>query len=126
MSPKTAFRTIALLVLACAIRSNTSAQQPSDARIFVVTHVDVTPNYAADANKILQAFASDSRKDPGIVRFELLQDLGRKNHFTMVEVWSNQQAFDSHLAADHSKRFRDKLQPMLGSPFDERLHTLIQ
>ena len=72
------------------------------------------------------AFAADSRKDKGSVRFELLQDLSRKNHFSIVEVWESQAAFDIHLEAAHSKQFREKLQPMLGSPFDERLHSIMQ
>jgi quinol monooxygenase YgiN len=44
----------------------------------------------------------------------------------MVEVWDNQAAFEAHLEANHTKQFREKLQPMLGSPFDERLHTIMQ
>ena len=35
------------------------------------------------------------------------------------------QAFDAHLAAAHTKRFREKLQPMLGSPYREGLHRLL-
>jgi quinol monooxygenase YgiN len=97
-----------------------------DTKLYVVTHVDLTPNYTADGTSLLQKFASDSRKDKGVVRFELLQDLSRKNHFSIVEVWANQAAFDAHLEADHSKQFREKLQPMLGSPFDERLHSNLQ
>ena len=92
----------------------------------MVTHVDVTPNYADDAAKLLRQFAADSRKDSGSVRFELLGDLSRKNHFTFVGVWENQGAFNAHLEANHSKEFRNKLQPMLGSPFDERLHSIMQ
>ena len=97
-----------------------------DARLYVVTHVDVTPNYAADAATLLTKFAADSRKDKGSVSFELLGDLGRKNHFTFMSVWENQAAFDAHLEANHTKEFREKLQPMLGSPFDERLHHIMQ
>ncbi|MGP0073087.1 MAG: putative quinol monooxygenase [Bryobacteraceae bacterium] len=97
-----------------------------DTRIYVVTHVDVTPNYANDAAKLLLQYAADSRKDMGSVRFELLGDLSRKNHFTFVSVWENQAAFNAHLEANHAKQFRDKLQPMLGSPFDERLHSIMQ
>jgi quinol monooxygenase YgiN len=37
-------------------------------------------------------------------------------------VWANQKAFEGHESAEHSKNFREKLQQMLGSPFDERLH----
>jgi quinol monooxygenase YgiN len=110
-------------VLLFALSLVLSAQ---DTRIYVVTHVDVTPNYASDAAKLLLQFAADSHKDIGSVRFELLGDLSRKNHFTFVSVWENQAAFNAHLEANHTKQFRDKLQPMLGSPFDERLHSIMQ
>jgi quinol monooxygenase YgiN len=99
-------------------------QEPAD-KLFVVTHVDLTPNYAAEGSKLLQQFAADSRHDPGVVRFELLDDNARSNHFTLVEVWENSKAFEAHEAAEHTKRFREKLQPMLGSPFDERLHHIM-
>lgn len=96
--------------------------------LYVVTHVDI----AAPAGKLdeainmLRQFTADSQKDPGVVRFELLQQDNRHNHFTIVEVWQSREAFDAHSAADHTKRFREKIQPMLGSPFDERLHNLVQ
>jgi quinol monooxygenase YgiN len=92
-----------------------------DEKLYVVTHVDLTPNYTADGVPLLQKFAADSRKDPGVLRFDLLQE-GRKNHLAIVSVWENQAAFDAHVEAAHTKQFREKLQPMLGSPFDERLH----
>jgi quinol monooxygenase YgiN len=111
------FLAVAVLTIAGIGR----AQGPMD-KLFVVTHVDFTPNYAADGTKLLQQFATDSRRDPGSVRFELLQDNSRGNHFTLVEVWENQKAFEAHESAEHTKNFREKVQPMLGSPFDERLH----
>ena len=100
--------------------------QDAEERLYVVTHIDVLgPNGAAEAAKILHEFAADSRKDQGSVRFEVLREPNRLNHFTIVEVWRTQQDFDSHLAASHTKAFRERLQPMLGSPFDERLHKLL-
>lgn len=111
----------ALLVLAAGL-----VAYAQDSRIYVVTHVDVMPNYAADGAKLLKQFAVDSRNDGGSVRFELLGEPTRKNHFTIVSVWENQAAFESHLEARHTREFREKLQPLLGSPFDERLHSLLQ
>jgi quinol monooxygenase YgiN len=100
--------------------------QETDQRLYVVTHVDVLgPTGAAEAAKMLHQFAADSRNDQGSVRFEVLRDPNRLNHFTMVEVWRSRQDFESHLAASHTRAFREKLQPMLGSPFDERLHKLL-
>ncbi|PWT97064.1 MAG: hypothetical protein C5B51_32080 [Terriglobia bacterium] len=99
------------------------AQQPAARQLYVVTYVDVFPNFAADTNKLLVQMASDSRKDPGSVRFEVLRDVERANHFTIVEVWQSKQAYDAHLMLDHTKQFREKIQPYLGSPFDERLYN---
>jgi quinol monooxygenase YgiN len=94
--------------------------------VYVVTHIDVTPNYTNDTTKLLREFASDSRKDTGMVRVEILQQDSRLNHYTIVEVWQSREAFEAHSAADHTTRFREKLGPMLGSPYDERLHLLVQ
>jgi quinol monooxygenase YgiN len=110
----------ALLFLAASVVL--SAQ---DKQLYVVTHVDLTPNYIADGTPLLKQYAADSRKDQGVVRFEMLVDVSRKNHFTIVSVWKNQAAFDAHLEAAHTKQMRQKLQPMLGSPFDERLSIIL-
>jgi len=101
------------------------AQQKAEPQLHVVTYVDVYPNFAADTTKLLQQFAADNRKDPGFVRFEALHDVARANHFAIVEVWENQKAYDAHLAAPHTKSFRDQLQKGLGSPFDERLYNAL-
>jgi quinol monooxygenase YgiN len=102
------------------------AQTPGK-NVYVVIHVDIagTPAIVAEATKVLREFSAESRKDPGVVRFELLIQDGRLNHFTIVEVWQTREAFESHSGAEHTKRFREKIQPRLGSPFDERLHALV-
>ena len=95
--------------------------------VYIVTHVDIagTGAFLAEAVSLIREFAADSQKDPGVVRFEVLQQDGHANHFTIYEVWETRQAFDAHLAAAHTKRFREKLQPMLGSPYREGLHRLL-
>jgi quinol monooxygenase YgiN len=111
---------LALLSLALVLPS--PAQQDQGGKLYVVTYVDVFPQGAADTNKWLHEFAADSRKDPGSVRFEVLRDVERTNHFTIVEVWQTRQAYEAHTALEHTKRFREKLQTYLGSPFDERMY----
>jgi quinol monooxygenase YgiN len=49
----------------------------------------------------------------------------RANHFTVVESWANQAALDAHAAAAHTRQYRDVLQPMAGSPLDERVYTAV-
>ena len=121
--------TIIAAFLAAAALSGLCTQagaQDADERLYVVTHIDVLgQNGAVEAAKMLHEFATDSRKDQGSVRFEVLRDPNRLNHFTIVEVWRTSHDFEAHLAANHTKVLREKLQPMLGSPFDERLHKLL-
>ncbi|MBV9771100.1 MAG: antibiotic biosynthesis monooxygenase [Bryobacterales bacterium] len=115
-----------LLKLILLLSAATLAAFGQDGKLYVVTHIDAEPNFTADAKSLLRGFASDSRKDPGAVRIEILEENGKPNHFTVVEVWQNQKDYESHLATAHTKAFRAKLLPMLGSPFDERLHSAVQ
>ena len=98
----------------------------ADKTVYVVTHVDVigSGGNLAEAIRLVKEFVADSRQDPGAVRCEALQLEGHPNHFTIFEVWQTRKAFDAHTAAEHTKRFRQALQPILGSPFRERLHSV--
>jgi quinol monooxygenase YgiN len=93
--------------------------------LVIITHVDVVPQYTAPAVALLQDYRKDSRGDEGSERIEVLQQIGRPNHFTLVEEWADQGAYDKHVSAAHTRQFRDKLQPMLGAPYDERPHSVV-
>ena len=93
--------------------------------LYVVSHDDLVPDALAGDKSALQQYVADTRKDPGALRIELLQQADRPNHFTIVSVWTDEKAFNAHLAAAHTKQFRAKIQAGLGSPFDERLHQLV-
>jgi quinol monooxygenase YgiN len=121
--------TFALLaVFACASCNQTQivSSAPADPQnVYVVSHIDVTPNFAAATSQLLKQYRADSTGEPGFVRMEAMVQDGRANHFTLVEVWSNRPAFEAHTAQPHTKDFRDKLAAYLGSPYDERLHGLL-
>jgi quinol monooxygenase YgiN len=98
-----------------------TAASPARA-LYVATHVDVIPPRKDDAVAALKQLAEASRKDGGHVRFDVVQQTNRPNHFTVVEVWTDRATFDAHAAASHTKRFRTELAPMSGSLYDERLY----
>jgi len=97
---------------------------PNGRAVSVISHVDVTPDPRVAV--MLKKLAEDSRKDEGNVRFDVMQHTMRANHFTVIETWQNQKAFDAHVAAAHTKQYRDELQPLTGSPLDERTYTAIE
>jgi quinol monooxygenase YgiN len=94
--------------------------------VHVVAHVDIGPGGQGDAPALLRGLAEASRKEPGNVRFDVLQHAMRANHFTVVETWRSQQALDVHAAADHTRKYRETLQPVSGSPLDERLYKAVE
>ena len=95
----------------------------SAAQVVVIAHVDVAPNPAVAG--MLKDLAEASRKESGSVRFDVVQHAMRANHFTVVEVWRDEKALDAHVASPHARQYRDTLQPMTGSPLDERVYKSV-
>ena len=98
---------------------------PSGDAVYVVTHVDVIPPRREDGLAALKQLGSDSRGALGNVRFEVVQQASRPNHFTVVEIWKDAKAVEAHSMADAMRQFRDKLGPMSGSLYDERMFKLV-
>jgi quinol monooxygenase YgiN len=116
-----------LILVSCGLASRTLAQGPaSHDMIYVVTHVDIIPPEKDAGTKLVQQYVADTRKDKGVVRVDASAEISRGNHISIVEVWQNQKAFDEHVAAAHTRQFRQQIDPKLGSPYDERLHQLLE
>jgi quinol monooxygenase YgiN len=93
--------------------------------VVVVTHVDVPPPKKDECIAALKTLVADSRKEAGSVRFDVFQQGNRPNHFSVVEIWKDQRAYDAHITATPTKKFRDQLTPMSGALYDERLYKAI-
>jgi quinol monooxygenase YgiN len=100
-----------------------SRSAPAKGAVSVVTHVDVVPDPRAAG--MLTRLAEASRAEPGNLRFDVLQHAQRANHFTVIEMWRDQKSFDAHAAAAQTRQYRDELQPLTGSPLDERLYKAL-
>ena len=98
--------------------------EPSSRSVFVISHVDVTPDPKIAG--MLKDLAEKSRLEEGNVRFDVLAHTMRSNHFEVIERWQNQKALENHAAAAHTRQYRDDLQPALGSPLDERIYKAIE
>jgi quinol monooxygenase YgiN len=48
--------------------------------------------------------------------------VGYANHFTIVETWANLSAYDAHVSDPSVREFHNQLNPLLGSPHDERIY----
>src|SRR6266481_8510435 len=78
---------------------NPRSRHAASRQIFVITHVDIDSQFVDQALPVLDTFVSDSASDPGVQTFALLSQSPNTNHFQLIEVFANRQAFDAHVSA---------------------------
>jgi quinol monooxygenase YgiN len=93
--------------------------------IFLATYVDVMPNSSNAAERLLDRYREASRRDEGNLRFQVLQEISRPNRFAIIEAWRDKAALDAHVAADHTRAFRERLRTIQNAPYDERVNNLL-
>ena len=59
-------------------------------------------------------------RDNGIVRIEFFEQVGRTAHFSIIETWADNKAFEAHSASARTKDFRSKIDSMRLSDYDQR------
>jgi quinol monooxygenase YgiN len=109
-----------VLAMALAPLAATLAIAQQDPSIYMVTYIEVAPAAQGQTTTLLRQLADASRKDAGLVRFEVLQRTAPSRQFVILESWKDQQAFDAHVATVHHKQFRDRVAPDLIAPIDDR------
>jgi quinol monooxygenase YgiN len=102
-----------------------SAPANKSGAVYVMTHVDVMPPYADGAASLLKVMRADTPRDPGNIGYDVLRQEHEPNHFTVAEVWAGPRDQEVHLGAGHTVSFRQKLLPMTGALYDERIFTAV-
>jgi (4S)-4-hydroxy-5-phosphonooxypentane-2,3-dione isomerase len=84
--------------------------------LVVHVHVRVKPDD-------LEAFLAETRRnaagsleEPGVRRFDVLQDATNPAHVVLNEVYVDQAAADAHKQTAHYARWRDAVAPMMAEP----------
>jgi quinol monooxygenase YgiN len=95
--------------------------------LYVVTFIDLMPPGTEAGTAAIKQYVLDTRKEPGIERCEAIaQVAGRANHLAVIEVWQDSTAFEKHQVAAHTLDYRAKMGPLIGAPFDQREHFLVE
>jgi autoinducer 2-degrading protein len=98
----------------------------SRATVYVVTHIDVPGTSRDAALELMDSFIDRTRSEPGNVRFDLVHQSNRTNHFTAIEAWADQKAADAHELAQHTRTFRRGITPLLGALYDRRWYRPLE
>jgi (4S)-4-hydroxy-5-phosphonooxypentane-2,3-dione isomerase len=84
----------------------------------LIVHVDV-----AVASEMIDAFlaateanATASREEPGVVRFDAIQDRADPAHVVLVEIYRDDAAAGAHKETAHYQTWRDTVAPMMSRP----------
>jgi quinol monooxygenase YgiN len=84
--------------------------------LIVHVHVQVQPDQVEAFREASLANARQSVQEPGIARFEVLQEQEEPTRFLLVEVYRSVEATAAHKATAHYQRWRDAVAPMMARP----------
>jgi autoinducer 2-degrading protein len=81
-------------------------------------HVDVrvVPEALERFRAATLANAASSRQEPGVLRFDVLQDRDDPGHVVLVEVYRDEQAAADHKQTGHYLTWRDAVAGMMAAP----------
>jgi len=96
----------------------------SDQAIYVLTHADAAAK-REEIPGMLQELAAAARQENGNVLFDATVQPNRTNHFTLIEVWSDQKAYEAHEIAVTTKKFRSAFGAVSGALYDERIYKSV-
>jgi (4S)-4-hydroxy-5-phosphonooxypentane-2,3-dione isomerase len=84
--------------------------------LVVHVHVQVKPECVEAFRAATVANAEASVKEPGIARFDVVQQADDPTRFVLVEVYRNEQAPAQHKETAHYAKWRDTVAPMMAQP----------
>lgn len=84
--------------------------------LIVHVHVHVKDGHADDFVRATRANAEASRKEPGVVRFDLIRQEGAPNRFVLVEMYRDHAAPAAHKQTAHYAAWRDAVEPWMAEP----------
>jgi quinol monooxygenase YgiN len=85
----------------------------------VILHVQakVKPESVEAFRQATIVNASSSRRtEPGVVRFDVLQQRDDPTRFMLIEVYRNDEAMAAHKETPHYQVWRDTVTPMMAEP----------
>lgn len=84
--------------------------------LIVHVHVHVLDEYIEAFRQATIENARSSMKEPGIARFDVIQDSADPARFVLVEVYRNSDAPAQHKETAHYQVWRDRVAPMMAEP----------
>jgi quinol monooxygenase YgiN len=95
------------------------------ASVRVVARFIAAAGKSDELKKVAQALIEPTRKEPGCIRYELLQNQANPADLTFVEEWASGAALDVHMGTPHVQAALGSLPALLGAPPDIQRYNLV-
>jgi quinol monooxygenase YgiN len=93
--------------------------------LIVHVHVNVKSQFVEDFKTATIENASNSIKEAGVVRFDVIQQEDDPTRFVLVEVYKNVEASAAHKETMHYAKWRDTVAEMMAVPRQGIKYTTI-
>ncbi len=84
--------------------------------LIVHVFVHVKPENVEEFKAISMENARNSIKEPGIARFDVIQQQDDPTRFVLVEIYRSVEATQKHKETAHYAKWRDTVAPMMAEP----------
>jgi quinol monooxygenase YgiN len=91
--------------------------------LVVHVHVHVKPESVDAFRAATLENARNSVKEPGIARFDVIQDTEDATRFVLLEVYRTKEAPAAHKETAHYLKWRDTVAPMMAEPRTSRKYV---
>ena len=82
----------------------------------VVVRLEVKPERVDDFLKLVSFNASETRKEPGNLRFDVVRSVDSPSLFRLYEVYRDEAAVGAHQATAHYAKWRAEIEALLVTP----------
>jgi quinol monooxygenase YgiN len=106
--------------VAAAVLMCSSAEAAGDnSGYFVIAEIVSTKEKADELRALLVPYAEKSAKEPGCLKYVLMEVIAEPGRFLTYERWTNKASLEAHMATPDIKEIVPKLQPILAKPVSQ-------
>src|SRR2546422_11734960 len=114
-----------LLLAALSSLAGPAGAQPNQLQ-YVVIYAEVKPADTEAGGRVLDELASQGLASVGVIRFDVLQQVDRRNFFALFGIWSSAQAFAAFENSSATQARLTQLAPLLEAPLADRDGKLLE
>ncbi len=93
--------------------------------VVTIVHIWVKEQFLPEFIEITRYNHENTRKEPGNIRFDVLEDASDKTKFVLYEVFESEEAVAAHKTTEHYNRWRETVPDWMARPREGYRHRVI-